>query len=163
MKWDSKIRVSEEAKGDLLWWLQNLESSNGKSFFKKELDLVIYADASLSRWGASCGGGRARGPWSAAESGCFINELELLAAGNAIKSFAAKSDSITIDLFLDNRSAVCYLNRGGGTKSSRLSRVAEKILTWCEKRNVALQVSYVPGRLNTIADEESRQQLDSSD
>ena len=60
---------------------------NGKSLLKKEVDLTIDSDASLTGWGATCQGQRTGGPWSQAESNMHINCLELLAATLAVKTF----------------------------------------------------------------------------
>ena len=40
---------------------------NGKTLFKKEIDLTIESDASLTGWGAVCSHQRTGGPWSQME------------------------------------------------------------------------------------------------
>ncbi|KZS06449.1 Uncharacterized protein APZ42_030096 [Daphnia magna] len=49
-------------------------------------------------------------PWTAADTHRHINELELLAAYFSMQAFANSSDSISIHLFLDNSTAVAYIN-----------------------------------------------------
>ena len=46
-----------------------------------------------------------------------INYLELLAAFLALKSFARQERSISILLWLDNVTAIAFLNKMGGTHS----------------------------------------------
>lgn len=60
-------------------------------------------------------------------------------------------------------SAVCYINRLGGTRSKALALEAAKISEWCEDRGIILQASHLPGSFNAIADHESRRKLDWSD
>ncbi len=104
-----------------------------------------------------------RDPWSREKSTRHINELELLAAFNAIRSFASHSSKIAIRIFLDNATAVCYVNKGGGTRSRSLTILAQQIIGWCEARSTAIKALHVPGLLNSIADEESRARPDASD
>jgi hypothetical protein len=77
--------LSEEAKADLSWWIQSMDSSEGKVIFQGEPDLTIFSDAFLSGWVAVCNGITARGPWSAEDASRHINELELLAAFFALQ------------------------------------------------------------------------------
>ena len=160
---NSSCMLSPDARADLEWWVVNLESINGKRFFPSEPDLEIYSDTSLSGWGAFCNGIRTRGPWTTEDSLRHINELELLGALYAIQSFASASSKIAIRLFLDNATAVCYVNNCGGTKSSKLTSVAKSLALFCEERNILVEAVYLAGELNTIADKESRASTDSSD
>lgn len=160
---NSLIVLNSRDKEDLNWWIDCLNDSKGKVFITSDPDLIIYADASLAGWGAACGGAKARGPWTINDSKRHINELELLAAFNAIRSFADHSKNIAIRLFLDNSTAMCYINKGGGTKSRSLTTIAQQIISWCESRSITIQALHVPGLLNSIADAESRAKTDSSD
>ncbi|KZS22093.1 Uncharacterized protein APZ42_010981 [Daphnia magna] len=123
----------------------------------------IYSDASLSGWGAVCDDVRTRGPWTAADRNRHINELEILAAFHAVKSFAGSSSKIAIKLYLDNSTAVCYINKGGGTRSIGLSILANLLNSFCEERSISLEAFFLPGKFNVEADEESRAASDSSD
>jgi hypothetical protein len=98
----------------LEWWLFNLESSNGKDFFPRSPDIEIFSDASLSGWGAVCDGVTTRGPWTSEQADLHINSLERLGALYALQSFAEKARGLSIRMFLDNSTAVCYMNKGRG-------------------------------------------------
>ena len=139
---NSSCMLSPDARADLEWWVVNLESINGKRFFPSEPDLEIYSDTSLSGWGAFCNGIRTRGPWTTEDSLRHINELELLGALYTIQSFASASSKIAIRLFLDNATAVCYVNNCGGTKSSKLTSVAKSLALFCEERNILVEAVY---------------------
>ena len=166
-KWDrdlsKRIILPAEARSNLDWWINNLQIVNGKPFFPRSPHLEIYSDASLSGWGAICDDVRTRGPWTAADRNRHINELEILAAFHAVKSFAGGSSKIAIKLYLDNSTAVCYINKGGGTRSIGLSILANLLNSFCEERSISLEAFFLPGKLNVEADEESRAASDSSD
>jgi hypothetical protein len=92
-----------------------------------------------------------------------INELELLGAFFAIQAFAAKQAGMAIRIFLDNSTAVSYVNKCGETRSVALTATAKAISAWCEERKISLKAVHLAGELNTIADRESRADADASD
>ena len=50
-------KLTTLAKGELLWWISNLEHSNGKLCIQNHLDqMLIQTDASKKGWGAVCKG-----------------------------------------------------------------------------------------------------------
>jgi hypothetical protein len=158
-----RCNLSSEAREDLTWWISNLDMAKGKVFFPQTPDLEIYTDASLSGWGACCNEIRTRGSWTLAEIERHINELELLGALFAVQAFAAHSSNIAIRVYLDNATAVAYINHCGGSKSRALTNISARLTSWCEKRDISLEAVHVAGKLNTIADEESRSGPDSGD
>ncbi len=141
-KWDrdlsKRIILPAEARSNLDWWINNLQIVNGKPFFPRSPHLEIYSDASLSGWGAICDDVRTRGPWTAADRNRHINELEILGSFHAVKSFTGSSSKIAIKLYLDNSTAVCYINKGGGTRSIGLSILANLLNSFCEERSKQL-------------------------
>nr|ACB38666.1 reverse transcriptase [Daphnia pulex] len=159
----TKCVLSAAARLDLQWWISSLKVDRDKLFFPDVTDLEIYTDASLSGWGACCNGVRTRGSWTAADTKKHINELELVGALFAVQAFAAKSSSISIRIYLDNVTAVAYVNHCGGTRSKELTLVSAELTSWCEARDISIEAVHVAGRLNVIADEESRAGPDSGD
>ncbi|KZR96262.1 Uncharacterized protein APZ42_009500, partial [Daphnia magna] len=65
--------------------------------------------------------------------------------------------------FLDNSTAVAYINHGGGTRSPALTEISSQLTTWCEDRSISLEAVHLAGKLNSIADAESRAGPDSGD
>ncbi|KAI9554908.1 reverse transcriptase [Daphnia sinensis] len=159
----STCALSREARSDLEWWVKNLSTTQDKLFFPKTPDLEIYSDASLSGWGACCNGVKTRGPWTLADTRKHINELELTGPFYAIQSYAAQSKDVAIRIYLDNTTAVAYINKCGGTRSVALTVAAKALTDWCELRGVAVEAVHLAGELNLVADEESRAQADASD
>lgn len=97
------------------------------------------------------------------ERSIHINVLELKAAFLALQTFAARKTGIRVKLFLDNKTAVSYVNKEGGTRSAILCRIATEIALWCEARNISIEAVILAGTANEIADIESRSASDASD
>lgn len=117
----------------------------------------------MSGWGASCNGVTTRGPWTAADSDRHINKLELLAAFYALQCFVDSSSSISVRLYLENINTVCYINKSGGTRSSEFNAAFKLLSTFCESRSLSIEAVFLAGRLNVVADRESRSGEDASD
>ena len=73
-----------------------------------------------------------------------------------MKSFAKDRRDVHILLKMDNRTAVFYVNRMGGTHSQALSNLAIRLWQWCLEKNLVLSAEHLPGIDNHVADEESR-------
>ncbi|XP_045036842.1 uncharacterized protein LOC116935930 [Daphnia magna] len=134
---DTKVDLTDPVKSDLLWWISNLASCQGKPMFEAEPTLSICSDASLSGWGAVCEGITTGMSWSDEEKNLHINELEMLGAFNAFMAFAGSRRNCTIELRLDNTTAVAYVNKEGGTRSASLNNLALDVARWCETGNPA--------------------------
>jgi hypothetical protein len=123
----------------------------------------MYFDASLSGWGgAALNGASANGPWTS-EDDRHKNELELLAALWALKSLTAGASNIAIQLMLDNRTAVAYVYKSGGTHSKNFCAIMARIARWCEDHLLTMSAVYLPGALNILADRLSRMRPNVSD
>lgn len=110
----SRRTLSAAARADLRWWVENIEATKGRCFIPSDPDLEIATDASLSGWGACCNDVTTRGPWTRVDAGRHINELELLAALYATQAFVGGSVGLFVRLFLDNSTAVSYINKCRG-------------------------------------------------
>lgn len=102
------------------------------------------------------GGRVTRGMWSVQERNAQINLLELIEGTFAVKTFARDSVDAHIKLRMDNRAAVTYINRLGGTRSPTLTLHVKELWDWCLQRGITLSAEYLPGSLNVTADRESR-------
>ena len=139
---------------DLSWWNEEILTSFNdiRPFkFKKE----IFSDASLSGWGATCGGKETHGFWSIKETSFHINYLELLAAFFALQCFAKDEKDCQILIRIDNIIAISYINKMGGIKFPYLNKVARSIWQWCIKKNIWIFAEYIASKENP-ADKESR-------
>ncbi|KZS20361.1 Uncharacterized protein APZ42_012970 [Daphnia magna] len=124
----SLISLDKVSKNNLAWWVNNLEACNGRPMLAADPDITIYSDASNSGWGGVLNGVSTRGPWTKSDQLRHINELELLAALFSLKAFTSELEGISICLMMDNSTAVCYVNKAGGTRSKSLNDVALEIM-----------------------------------
>lgn len=110
----------------------------------------------MNGWGASWGERRTHGWWSESEKSLHINALELKAAFNGLRCFAADLQDCDILLRIDNTTAIAYINKFGSIQFPHLSEISRQIWLWCEARNIFLFVSYISSLDNAVADAESR-------
>ena len=59
--------------------------------------------------------------------------------------------------------AVEYINQMGGTHSLQLCKLVVEFWDWCMKRQITIHAEHLPGKLNVLADYESRHLSDFSD
>ena len=130
---------------ELDWWSTKMSLVNGKSILTQEPDLVMETDASMLGWGAVCDGIRTGGLWTQVERRNHINYLELLAATFAVKAFTKDRHNLHVRLKMDNRTAICYVNRMGGTRSQPMSNLAIQLFAMVLGEE-SLPISSAPAR-----------------
>ena len=158
------VRITPLAKKELKWWIKNLVFSNGRTLIQDQTNqIVIQTDASKKGWGAVCRGIRTGGGWSKEEAGLHINIQELLAVKFALQTFVKKDRMNSIHFQIDNKTALSYLLKMGGTASLTMINIAKEIWGILLIRNITITGEYLPSILNKIADWESRNTKDSSD
>ena len=77
-----------------------------------------------------------------------INWLELEAIRLALRAFKAYLERKHILVMCDNKSAVAYINKQGGTRSKRLFTLSRIICLWCRSQDVRLKCRHIEGSLN---------------
>ena len=160
---DVIITLDHDSLEELHWWVSNINSVNGSPIRSPAPTLFITTDASMTGWGAVCESQRTNGRWSDSERAQHINVLELKAAFLALKSFLKNQSHKVVCLRMDNTTAVAHVNNKGGTHSPCLLALTLELWKWCLERNIMISAQHVPGKLNTIADLESRVFNDSSE
>lgn len=154
--WERRMVLSHKAKKEIGWWIRNIQNCKAPICIE-EPTLVIKSDASLKGWGAICEGQTAGGPWSSTERPKYhINELELLAAFFAIKSFAKDKKDIHVRIFVDNTVAMTCINKMGSIRSENLNLLTKDIWEWCISKKIWISAGRIAGSDNTEADFESR-------
>lgn len=160
--YDHQIYITQEVEIELQWWLTKLDHWNGKALLRPDPHLTIQSDASLQGWGANCQNTKIRGLWGEEEKTLHINQLELKAAMFAVQSLAKDIQNKHVLLQLDNKTAVVYINKMGGTVSKQLNQLASQFWNWCLQKQITVTADYIPGKSNVIADWESRHFVDYS-
>ena len=160
--YEAWVTLTPECKAELMWWAESLEHHNGQSFIVTSPDLVITTDASKTGWGAVMEEVKTQGAWSEEESQQHINVLELRAAKFAVMAFTKHRSHSHVHLRMDNVTAVAYVNKKGGTRSSLVLQETKEIWQYCLAKKITLTAEHLPGRLNMEADFQSRYLQDNS-
>ena len=113
--YQAKVALNSECLLELRWWISQMQSWNGKSMISAGPDLTLTSDASKRGWGATLGSERAQGLWTQEETSLHINVLELKGVLFALRMFAQDLRKVHVHLKLDNRTAVAYIQKMGGT------------------------------------------------
>ena len=154
------MTLNKEAKDELTWWLDNLQSAEGV-VTRRRPDLYIETDASGKGWGAYDGSNRIGGRWNEEEmgraAGNEINFLELWAGFLALRAFCTNMYGVHVQLKMDNTTAIAYVNHMGGIKARDCNALAIEIWEFCIERNIWLSAVHLPGVQNVIADRLSRE------
>lgn len=153
--YNAKMRLSPELQKEFSWWITHVKS-NKMPIRQGNFCCEIFSDSSRTGWGGHTGTKTIFGFWTREQLTQHINHLELLAAFNTLQNFAKNLHDCEILLRLDNKTAVAYINKMGGVRHAKLSKIARNIWEWCEIRNIWVYASYIPSSLNSIADAESR-------
>ena len=98
------------------------------------------------------------GLWRLATCGhtLHINVLEFLAVLLSLRSFLPLLRRRTVLIRTDNVTVAAYINKQGGTHSTRLNALAALLWKWCRREGIFPVASYIPGQDNLIADFLSR-------
>ena len=155
------VPLSQGGRADLAWWTDTLSPSGPLSapLRRSVPDICIMADASgVAGWGGhSSLGGFCQGSWSAAELRMHINRLELRAGHQAVARLAVPGQHI--ELKLDSSTAVAYINKMGGTRSSRLNTDALDLWHAVLKRGCWIRAVWTPRDANQLSDLLSKTRL----
>ena len=127
MTYESVITQHQQAKEELSWWIRKLKIDNGKSLLIVPLDLTIFPDASKKVWSASCQGVTTGGRWSSVETARYINVLELEAVRLEVLSFTKLKKLNSIQLRIDNITALSYLLNMVDTQNKNLIKILKEI------------------------------------
>ncbi|XP_062576222.1 uncharacterized protein LOC134238115 [Saccostrea cucullata] len=153
--YDAFMFITKEMKLELDWWISNI-SSSVRRILHEPYDLTITSDASHLGWGAVMNELKSGGRWTTDESENHINYLELLACFFGLKCFCSDVTNKNVKLFMDNTTAISYINNMGGISSKKCDKLAKEIWLWSMNRDLWLSTWHIPGKDNLIADMMSR-------
>ncbi|KAJ1149391.1 hypothetical protein NDU88_002201 [Pleurodeles waltl] len=109
-----------------------------------------------SRVGSSSGDLEIKGCWSPVEQRFHINLLELRAIRLALKAFLPSLRSQSVQVLMDNTTAMWYINKQGGVGSYLLCREALRLWSWLQDHKICLVANHLAGVLNVRVDGLSR-------
>lgn len=161
---DFPICVKRTLLPALIWWTRTDNLSRGMPYQAPAHDFTVTTDASMEGWGGHMTvQGRDllfSGDWSVPERQLHINVLELRAIRLTLMQLTSSLTGKTVLIECDNTSAVCYLNKQGGTLSWSLTWETHLLYQWAMKYSVQLRAIHRPGVDNTLADYLSRNRPD---
>ena len=150
------VPLPREVRRDMSWWMVRNHLLTGVRFGTLAPDLYLYSDASSSGWGAHLLDQRVSGVWSDQEKVLHINLLEMKALFLGLQAFREDVIGHHVTAMCDNSTVVAYVNKQGGTVSRALCLLTSRLLRWTESFDVHLDVRYLPGQDNVLADVLSR-------
>jgi hypothetical protein len=154
-EFDTPMSLSPLATQELQWWVSNVETAHKRLSHDKPLH-QITTDASLLGWGAECNGISSGGTWTKLEATNHINYLEMLAILFGLQTFAKDKENTHIRIRCDNTTAVNIIKNMGTSHSEKCNKLAKAIWEWCISRSIWISLAHIPGKLNFVADFESR-------
>ena len=133
-----ELTVSESGKGDLIWWIKNILSTEKNITAQTNPNMILRCDAS-KQGDTELNNARTGGRWLLEEANRSTNELELEAAiFFALQSLCRDTHFVHIRAASDNATAVCYVNNIMGSNSRRCNATA--------RQNMALTALYLQER-----------------
>jgi hypothetical protein len=137
---DAPFTWPESTREDLTWWCA--ESRRFSASFQSFPDTTtLTTDASLEGWGAISEVREVFGAWE--DDKRRIDELELRAVLQAIKTLPLLQPGARIRLQCDNTTAIAYVNNMGG-RVPRLNSVAAEIWRRLEATGTFMTAVYIP-------------------
>ena len=111
--------------------------------------LSLFSDALKEDWGAHLGSLKIGGQWFWEEKLFHINLLEMKAA---FLAFLPHTDKPDVQLNIDKRTAVAYINHLEGVHSEQRSLMAIEMWNYMINRNMSISAVHVPLKANKWAD-----------
>ena len=140
----------------LVRWSRRDFLSSGNPLRVPQSSITVTTDASHLGWGGHCLGNTAFGDWPRADTLSHINVLEFLAVLLSLRAFLPLLRRRTVLIRTDNVTVAAYINKQGGTHSTRLNALAALLWKWCRREGIFPIASHIPGQDNLIADFLSR-------
>lgn len=148
------VHLTEDVTQELDWWMNNLQKHS--KIFQQDPTVFIVTDAADTGWGATINSQHLCGRWNRSQESWHCNRKELWALYEALKSKGPELKNLSVMLQTDNKTAVAYITKQGGTRSQAMLNIAFKIFELAQRFNIQLTARYLPGRYNGIADSLSR-------
>ncbi|XP_056093378.1 uncharacterized protein LOC130072339 [Rhinichthys klamathensis goyatoka] len=118
------VTVTRACSATLRHWERENFYARGTPLGAVTMRKVVTTDASLTGWGATQEGRTVNGLWPNRLRSAHINYLELLTIWKALNHFLPRLQGHHVLVRCDNTTAVAYINRQGGMRSSKLHALA---------------------------------------
>ncbi len=118
--------------------------------------LIIYTDASDAGWGAQIGSEQLQGLWDPVMQTRSINQRELEAIRLALLGTTQSLFRYHLLIYSDNMTAVHCLRKKGSPRVQAITVLTSLIWEIIYKNQASARFTFIPGKLNAIADALSR-------
>ncbi|CAG9116158.1 unnamed protein product [Plutella xylostella] len=146
--------MPQPVREELSWWVLNCHLPTPLHY--PPPTHFLTTDASDLAWGAQLNNHALSGVWSKAEQTLHCNQKEMLAILHALQSHAHLMRHSCILMQCDNKTAVSYLRKEGGTRSVPLLEITYQILHLLDWYRIDFSIHHIPGKFNNHADHLSR-------
>ena len=150
------VRLPWEVREDLEWWATPRNLQLGVPCILPKATVQVTTDASDRGWGAFYEQKALSGLWTDKEVHWHINKKELMVVLIVLQKWGKFLKNETVQFWMDNRTAVSYVCKQGGTKSASLMLLARELFLLASSLNIWVTAAYIPGTLNVVADMHSR-------
>ena len=156
--WCGKLPLSQEAKSELQFWLEGLETWNGQGIWHSPAAIrVVYTDASHTGYGGYTvehGCHIAHGTWLPEEQKESSTWRELQAVRQVLESLVGKLQNQRVRWFTDSQNVARILTVG--SRKSNLQTEALAIFATALANHVRIEPEWIPRYSNQKADYISR-------
>ena len=151
---DHQAPISSMIWFHLKWWMDTSRFTQGIFIHPPDPNAFLFTDASHYGWGAHLEPMRVsfHGHWMEDQSQLYINILEIMAIGFALKKAIHYIHHSCVMISTDNTTVVSYINKHGRTHSPNLCIEHWEILHWCLEHDIILRICHILGKFNILAD-----------
>lgn len=142
---DQQIPIAVSNRVHLWWWARPTNVMKGQSLRPFMAQHTLFSDASKEGWGVHMGDLKASGTWPKGWKILPINWLEFEAIRRALLALKPHVLNQHVLIMCDNRTAVAYINKEGGTRSRRLFALSRSILLWCHALHIRVRCRHIAG------------------
>ena len=151
-----KLLIPPQIKQSLLWWKDQKYNPLGVPLIPPPFTIRVFTDASKKGWGGHVDNLQFQGLWNQEEQKLHINILEMRAVSLTLQQLLPQPQAWIL-VSSDNTTVVAYINKEGGTRSKDLMQETYSLFTLVRQQDWNLRATYIPGKLNVIADQLSRE------
>ena len=157
--WDKHIRLTDEVKDELDFWITNVDEVNGFHLKRKHAHTkVVYSDASDHGFGGftaqQLGNVIAKGTFTEREKATSSTHRELLAVEQVLVSLIKHLRHECVLWYTDNWNVSRILQVG--SSKNDLQELALKIFALCVRNDIRILPCWIPREENQTADELSK-------
>ena len=157
--YESLTTISENAKNELLWWLNNIPTMSAPIQWPPITSEMSTDASGKIGWGASVLGTLPTGgAWAHEQLHLHINVKEMLGILYGLRSFVEILKGQHVRVLCDNTTAVHVVNKMGTTRSPSCNAMAKEIWEFCRENDMFITCAFIPGKENIVADKESRKE-----